>query len=75
MVEYCALYYIFCCNLYSFSVVMILLLLPRSSNGLSTLHNKGSSALQVPQAAVEFLAHDTRHNFIFVKSGGTVVTR
>ena len=34
-----------------------LLLLPRSSNGLSTLHNKGSSALQVLQAAVEFLAH------------------
>ena len=30
-----------------------LLLLPRSSNGLSTLHNKGSSALQVLQAAVE----------------------
>ena len=32
-------------------------LLPRSSNGLFTLHNKGSNALQVLQAAVEFLAH------------------
>ena len=37
--------------------VSLLLLLPRSSNGLSTLHNKGSSALQVLQAAVKFLAH------------------
>ena len=34
-----------------------LLLLPRSPNGLCTLHNKGSNALQVLQAAVEFLAH------------------
>ena len=32
-------------------------LLPRSSNGLFTLHNEGSNALQVLQAAVEFLAH------------------
>ena len=40
-----------------FIKVWYLLLLPRSSNGLSTLHNKGSSALQVLQAAVEFLAH------------------
>ena len=38
-------------------LVSLLLLLPRSSNGLSTLHNKGSSAVQVLQAAVEFLAH------------------
>ena len=39
------------------SVKELLLLLPRSSNGLSTPHNKGSSALQVLQAAVQFLAH------------------
>ena len=59
MFVFAILSFVLCCRdkLNTSINLILLLLLPRSSNGRSTLHNKGSSALQVLQAAVEFVAH------------------